>query len=69
VVLVQEVGRALGRRDVEVALGAPVVAEVPVEAGIARVVDGGGLGRRPPRALERALRGIVAASVPGVRAA
>jgi len=55
IVLVSEPGRALGRRDVEDVVGSPVVAEVAVEAGVARAVDAGLLGSRLPRGLERAL--------------
>ena len=56
VVLVTEVGRSLGRRDVEDVLGVPVRAEVAIEEGVARAVDAGLLARRIPRTLERALR-------------
>jgi hypothetical protein len=55
VVLVTESGRALGRADVEDVVGAPVVAEVPVEPSVARAIDAGMLARRLPRALDRAL--------------
>ena len=60
VVLVAEMGRSLGRRDVEEVLGVPVVAEVAVDDGVARAVDAGLLARRVPRALERALRPVLA---------
>lgn len=56
IVLVTEQGRAMGRDDVESVVGAPVVAEVPVDVAIARAVDGGTLGRRVPRPLARSLR-------------
>jgi hypothetical protein len=56
VVLLTERGRALGRPDVEDAVGAPVLAEVAVEPEVARAADSGLLGRRLPRGLERALR-------------
>jgi hypothetical protein len=55
VVLVSESGRALGRRDVEDVVGVSVVAEVAVEAAVARAVDAGLLSARLPRGLERAL--------------
>ena len=55
IVLVEE-GRALGGREIEDILGVPVVAEIPVEAAVARAVDSGMLGARIPRNLERALR-------------
>ena len=55
VVLLSEPGRALGRADVERAVGAPVVAEVAVDPQVARAVDAGMLGRRLPRGLVRDL--------------
>jgi hypothetical protein len=62
VVLVNEGGRALGRRDIEDVLGVPVRAEVEVDPAVARAVDAGLLARRVPRSLERALRGAVGAA-------
>ena len=59
VVLVNEQGRALGRRDVEDVLGVPVRAEVDVDAGVARAVDAGLLAHRVPRGLERACRAVL----------
>ncbi|MFN8038819.1 MAG: hypothetical protein U0Q07_06365 [Acidimicrobiales bacterium] len=56
VVLVDEPGRSLGRLDVEAVVGAPVVARVPWDAGVARAVDAGLLVDRLPRGLARALR-------------
>lgn len=56
VVLVTEPGRAIGRRDVERCLGAPVVATVEVDPAVARAVDAGLLTARLPRALARELR-------------
>jgi MinD-like ATPase involved in chromosome partitioning or flagellar assembly len=55
VVLLVEPGRALGRRDVESVLGAPVVAEVPVEPSLARAVDAGLLATRIPRSMSSVL--------------
>jgi hypothetical protein len=55
IVLLAEPGRALGRRDVEQVVGVDVVAEVPVEAAVARAVDAGLLIGRLPRSLARAL--------------
>jgi MinD-like ATPase involved in chromosome partitioning or flagellar assembly len=55
VVLLTEPGRALGRADVERAVGAPVVAEVAVDPQVARAVDAGLLGSRLPRGLAREL--------------
>ncbi len=56
VVLLTERGRNLGRWEMEDLIGAPVVAEVPIEPEIFRAADCGQLGRRVPRPLERALR-------------
>ena len=56
VVLVGEVGRALGRADVEAVLGVPVRAEVMVDPAVARAVDAGVLASRLPKPLARALR-------------
>jgi hypothetical protein len=50
-VLVEEPGRSLGARDVADVLGLPVVAEVPVRAAIARVVDAGVFVARLPAPL------------------
>ena len=56
VILVNEPGRSLGRRDIEDVLGVPVRAEVAWDPAIARSVDAGLLATRVPRSLERALR-------------
>ncbi|HYI62072.1 MAG TPA: cellulose synthase operon protein YhjQ/BcsQ [Acidimicrobiales bacterium] len=56
VVLVAEPGRSLGLDDVEHVVGAPVVAQVPVDPAVARAVDAGILVRRLPRTLHRSLR-------------
>ncbi len=56
VVLVNEPGRALTRRDIEEVLGVPVRAEVDFDPSIARAVDAGLLAGRVPRSLEKALR-------------
>lgn len=56
VVLLREPGRAMGRDDVEHVVGAPVVADIPVDPSVARAVDAGVLSRRIPRALARPLR-------------
>ncbi len=57
VVVVCEPGRSLGVRDIEQAVGAPVVAEVPFDPAIARAVDAGLLAARVPRTLLHSLRG------------
>jgi hypothetical protein len=56
VVLVNEPGRALGRKDVEAVLGVPVVADVLIDPNVARAVDAGLLAGRLPRTLARSLR-------------
>lgn len=55
VVLLSEPGRSLSRRDVEQCVGAPVVAVVAVDPGVARAVDAGLLAARLPRGLARDL--------------
>jgi len=55
VILVDEPGRALDRRDVEDALGVPVRAVVRTSDTVARAVDAGLLAARMPRDLARAL--------------
>jgi MinD-like ATPase involved in chromosome partitioning or flagellar assembly len=59
VVLLDEPGRALGRRDVEELLGVPVRARVECAPEMARLVDAGLLSRGLPRRVARALRGAV----------
>jgi len=56
VVMVVEPGRVLGRRDVEHAVGAPVVAEVPYDVAVGRAVDSGLMSARLPRTLSHPLR-------------
>ncbi len=56
IALLVEKGRALSRWDIEDIIGAPVVAEVPVDPEIGRAADQGRLGRSVPRGLRRALR-------------
>jgi MinD-like ATPase involved in chromosome partitioning or flagellar assembly len=51
IVLVTEPGRALTRRQIEAAVGAPVVAEIPLDPSIARAVDAGLLSVRLPKTL------------------
>jgi hypothetical protein len=55
-VLVEEAGRSLAARDIAAVLGVPVMATVPVRAGIARAVDAGVLTSRLPDALARPMR-------------
>ncbi len=55
IVLVNEPGRALGKRDVESVIGAPVVAEITFDATISRAVDAGLLASRLPAALAKQL--------------
>src|SRR5829696_52716 len=58
VVIVHELGRVLGRADVEAAVRVPVLAEIPADPAIARAVDAGLLATRLPRSLERAVRHV-----------
>jgi hypothetical protein len=58
IVLVEEPGRALLPRDVEVVARAPVVARVPFDERIARTVDAGLLATRISDQLAGALRSI-----------
>lgn len=53
VVVVAEAGRALGTDDVRSVVHAPILARVPVDPVIARVVDAGLLTSRLPRPLRR----------------
>jgi Mrp family chromosome partitioning ATPase len=56
VILVDEPGHALTARDVERAIGAPVVSTVSFDPAIARAVDAGLLASRLPRVIARELR-------------
>lgn len=58
VVLLREPDRALTAVDVEVAVGAPVVATIDVDPAVARAVDAGLLTGRLPRGLQRALDAV-----------
>ena len=55
VVLINEPGRALGKRDVESVIGAPVIAEITFDATISRAVDAGLLASRLPNILAKQL--------------
>ena len=55
VVLINEPGRALGKRDVESVIGAPVLAEITFDATISRAVDAGLLASRLPGMLAKQL--------------
>ena len=59
VVLLNEPGRALTRRDVQSVVGAPVIAEIAVTDGIARCVDAGLLATRLPKTLADDLAPLV----------
>lgn len=52
VILVNEPGRVLTRHDVAAAAKAPIVAEVPLDPQVARLVDAGLLRGRFPRSLQ-----------------
>ncbi len=67
IVLVDEPGRALGRREVSDVLGKPIVATVPVTDLIARAIDAGVLCARLPQDLRRAARDIMAMNHPAAR--
>jgi len=56
IVLVDEPGRALGTRDIETSLGAPVVANVLLDPAVARAVDAGLLAARLPAGFRRAMQ-------------
>ena len=58
IVLILEPGRALTAVDIERAVGAPVVAEIPFDPGVARCVDAGMLTSRLPRSLSMRLKDI-----------
>ena len=59
VVVIKEEGRHLGRADVELACGAPVVAEVAFDCTISRSIDVGLARARLPRLLLRRLGRLV----------
>ena len=60
VVLVNERGRKVSRRDIEAILGVPVVAEIDWDERIARCVDQGLLRQPLPRPLLHAVRTVAA---------
>jgi cellulose biosynthesis protein BcsQ len=68
VVLIDEPGRALGRRDVEQVLGVRVIAEAGTDPAVARAVDAGLLAARLPATLRQmasnACKAFDAAGVP-----
>lgn len=59
VILLQEEGRALGKKDVEDVLGVPVVATIPVDVAVARCIDAGLLASRLPKSLAEGLGAVV----------
>ncbi len=56
VILLTEPGHPYGADEVEHMVGAPVVAQVPVDPAVARAVDGGTFSAHLPRSLQRSLR-------------
>ncbi|HXY93861.1 MAG TPA: hypothetical protein VEP49_15370, partial [Acidimicrobiia bacterium] len=60
VVLVEEPGRALSRREVGDVLGVPVLVRVPFRDQIFRAVDAGVLAARLPDALARSAADLLA---------
>jgi hypothetical protein len=59
IVLVRELDRSLTNADVEAAIGAPIVAEIPLDPMIARSVDAGLANVRLPRSFARPLRKLI----------
>lgn len=57
-VVVEEYGRVLGRRDMAESLGVAAVARVRWDPAVARAVDAGTLATRLPRSLARGLRSV-----------
>lgn len=68
VVLMAEPGRSLGPADVARVTGIPVLAQIAVDASIARAVDAGLLASRMPRGVNRVLADIAAVQRPGSEA-
>lgn len=58
IVLLVEEGRALGARDVEAVVGAPVAASLSVQPSIARLVDAGLLAGRVPSTMATPLAAV-----------
>ena len=59
VVFMAEPGRALSAHDIEVVLGVPIAATVPVDIDTARIIDAGILQSRMPQQMSRALAALV----------
>jgi CobQ/CobB/MinD/ParA nucleotide binding domain len=62
VVFMTEPGRALSAHDIEVVLGVPIAATVPVDIDTARIIDAGILANRMPQQMARALAPLVEAT-------
>ena len=58
-IVIVEPGRALTPNDVSAAIGAPVVAEIPWDPTIARVIDAGMLAGRVPASLARPIHHLI----------
>jgi hypothetical protein len=58
VVVVHEPGRALNANDIASVVGAPVVAELPLDPAVARAVDAGLLASRCPRQLTQVIEAL-----------
>ena len=56
IVLIEEPGRSLTARDIELAVGAPIVTRLSWETDIARAVDAGLLRGRLPKVIDRAFK-------------
>jgi MinD-like ATPase involved in chromosome partitioning or flagellar assembly len=62
VLFMAESGRALSAHNIEVVLGVPVTATVPVDIETARIIDAGILGSRMPQKMSRVLAALVNAA-------
>ena len=62
VILIEEPGRALSRREVADVLGKPLVATIPFDPSIARMNDAGVMAVRMPGILQKPIHALVADS-------
>jgi len=58
-ILVEEPGRALTSKDIEIVLRVPVVAALPLDSAVARAVDAGLLASRVPKSLDDGLADLI----------
>ena len=59
-ILIEEPGRALTSKDIEVVLRVPVVAALPLDSAVTRAVDAGLLASRVPKSLDDGLGDLIA---------